>query len=49
MASEGACTDGAGLTDWLMRTVQKVDKLRTYPSLGEARGHLEYLSLPRTR
>jgi hypothetical protein len=30
-----ACTDmGAGLADWLMRTVQKVDKLRTYPSLG---------------
>jgi hypothetical protein len=27
---------GAGLTDCLMSTVQKVDKLRTYPSLGEA-------------
>jgi hypothetical protein len=35
--------------DLLMRAVLEVDKLRTYPSLGEAHGHLEYLSAPRAR
>jgi aminodeoxyfutalosine deaminase len=33
--------------DWLMRTVQKLDKLHAYPSLGEAHGHLACLSSPR--